>query len=350
MTGFHIARRAMSGLNTCIKPLGLAVVRVGSLHEPDFRVDCGVVQHGRGGVDDTDRMNLVLNNLRLLDLACRYEKTGLFMGEPTLWKAGYVEERDLLYFRGDNPYIWQCRDGNHWQKYVLTYLYLKQKDHLGLFNSLREDGDYGVLAYATDTDASGASLLMSRDLLDSVNEILFLDRTLDIARSPGTCILDIGAGYGRLAYRSVSALQNIERYFCIDAVPCSTFLCDYYLRRKGVADRATTVPLDEQERLPEDGAITLAINIHSFSECSAEAVNYWMGRCAAPGIKYLFVVPNRSAAGGSVFHFSKMEGNFRPQIEAHGYKLQHAEPKYSNTEVQKLGVSPAWYYLFERVV
>jgi hypothetical protein len=350
MAGLQIARRAMSGVNSCIRPLGLAVVRIALLRERGFQVDCNVVQGNSAGVDDTDRMNLVLNNPRLMDLVCRYEMAGSPMGVPTLWRAGYVEERDLLYFRGDNAYIWQRRDGNQWQNYILTYLYLKQKDHLGLLNILSEEGDYGVLTYPVDTGVSGATLLMSRDLLDSVNEILFLDRTLDIGRLFGTCILDIGAGYGRLAYRSVSALDSIERYYCIDAVPCSTFLCEYYLRRKGVADRAATVPLDEQERLPGDGAITLAINIHSFSECSAEAVSYWVGRCAALGIKFLFVVPNQSAAGGSAFHFSKGEGDFRPQIEAHGYKLQHAEPKYGNTEVQKFGVSPAWYYLFERVL
>ena len=181
-----------------------------------------------------------------------------------------------------------------------------------------------------------------------VSELSFLDRVLGISRQPELRILDIGAGYGRLAYRAVSALDNISAYYCVDAIARSTFLCEYYLDKKGVANRAITISLDEQDRLPANGAITIAINIHSFSECSAAAVNYWIGRCAALGIPYLFLVPNDSGSGGDALRFTVGNGDYRGLIEAHGYRLCHSEPKYENSQIQRYSAVRAWYYLFER--
>ena len=46
-------------------------------------------------------------------------------------------------------------------------------------------------------------------------------------------MLDIGAGYGRLAHRMSAAFPQLEDYCCVDAVPESTFLSEYYLRHRG---------------------------------------------------------------------------------------------------------------------
>jgi hypothetical protein len=155
-----------------------------------------------------------------------------------------------LFFRGDNPYVFQSRAGAGPEQHLLTWLYLKGRDHLGLLDRLRQDGDYGVCAFATgETDAGGQGRLVSRDLLDSVSELLFLDRTLGVASSRGAGVLDIGAGYGRLAHRAASAFPARPAWYCVDAVPESTFLCEYYLNRKGVDDRAGAVPLEELERV-----------------------------------------------------------------------------------------------------
>jgi hypothetical protein len=35
-------------------------------------------------------------------------------------------------------------------------------------------------------------------------------------------------------------------------------------------------------------------------------------------------------------------------VNAGGYLLEHAEPKYADPQVQRAGISPAWYYLFRR--
>jgi len=90
---------------------------------------------------------------------------------------------------------------------------------------------------------------ISRDLLDSILEIYFLDRHLGLASAENhRTILDVGAGYGRLAHRLVSALSGAQRYLCTDAVAESTFISEYYLGFRGLDGRACAVPLDEIER------------------------------------------------------------------------------------------------------
>ena len=343
-------RRAAVLLNACLQPLGLAVIPAASLTEAQRRA--GRLRRDGAGVDARDRRELTSTNPRLLELSRRYRAAGPVGGRdaPTLWRPGYVRPADLLFFRGDNPYVFQCRAGAGPEQHLLTWLYLKEGDHLRLLDRLREDGDYGVCAFPTgEVDAGGQPCLVSRDLLDSVSELLFLDRTLGLATSGSKTagVLDIGSGYGRLAHRA-AALPARSTWYCVDAVPESTFLCEYYLARKGVTGGAWVVPLDELGQLPDEGAIDLAVAVHSMSEFPPAAVDFWVGLCARLKVQHLFVVPNGSARGSTALRFSY--GNcddFRPLLEAHGYRLRHAEPKYANPEVQKLGITPAWYYLFE---
>jgi SAM-dependent methyltransferase len=300
--------------------------------------------HSGRGVTAADRAALRVTNPDLVALRQRYAGLEDVVGASPFWRPDYITPEDLLYFRGDNCYVWQFQDGNTPEKYVLTYLYLKSIDTLGLFDVLSESGDYGVFTFPTGgADRRGDPQLVSRDLLDSVCELLFLDRTLQISRRPGLRVLDIGAGYGRLAYRTVTALRTIDTYFCVDAVPESTFLSQYYLSQKSAA-RADVIAFDDQADLV-GGAIHLAVNIHSFSECAIRAVDYWVSRCAELKIEYLFIVPNASARGGAAMRL--VDGtDFSPVLARHGYRLWHSEPKYANPEVQKYGVSPEWYYLF----
>lgn len=303
--------------------------------------------HSGRGVTSADRAALQVANSELQSLRHRYVGLSDTIGTPTVWRPGHVRQQDLLYFRGDNGYVWQFQDDNTPDKYLLTYLYLKTIDTLGLLDILAENGDYGVFTFPTgDTSRGGGEKLVSRDLLDSVSELLFLDRALQISRRRSLTVLDIGAGYGRLAYHAEMAFDNIDTYYCIDAVPESTFVSSYYLAKKG-ATRARVIPFDDQAEL-EAGTIDLAVNIHSFSECAIEAVDYWVSRCAKLGIEHLFIVPDRSAQGGQALRLVNGT-DFTPLLGRYGYELSHAEPKYLNPEVQKFGVSPAWYYLFRAV-
>ncbi|MEB3983926.1 putative sugar O-methyltransferase [Mycobacterium sp. 663a-19] len=300
--------------------------------------------HSGEGVGPDDRAALCTTNPKLEALRQRYAGVQDVIRRSPVWRAGYVAADDLLYFRGDNAYVFQFRDRNTPEKYVLTYFYLKTIDTLGLLDVFTEDGDYGVFTFPTgDTDRDGNQRLVSRDLLDSVSELLFLERTLQISQRPGLKVLDIGAGYGRLAYRAVTGLGNIDTYFCTDAIPESTFLSEYYLAKKG-ATRTRIVPFDDQQDLVP-GTIDLAVNVHSFSEISMEAVDYWVSRCAELKIEYLFIVPNMSVEGEKAVRM--IDGtDFSPLLAEHGYRLSHTEPKYGNPEVQKYGVSPKSYYLF----
>jgi SAM-dependent methyltransferase len=300
--------------------------------------------HSGRGIALADRAALRATNPALVALRQRYAGLQDLIGTAPFWRAGYVAEQDLLYFRGDNCYVWQFQDNNTSEKYVLTYLYLKSIDTLGLFNVLTEAGDYGVFTFPTgDTDKEGNNKFVSRDLLDSVSELLFLERALQISRRPGLKVLDIGAGYGRLAHRTVTALSNIDTYFCIDAIPESTFVSQYYLSEKAV-ERTRVIAFDAQDDLVP-GTIDLAVNIHSFSECAIEAVDYWLARCAELKIEYLFIVPNMGGQEGKDVRL--MTGtDISPLLAQHGYHLCHAEPKYQNPQVQRYGVSPKWYCLF----
>ena len=300
--------------------------------------------HSGEGVTPADRAALLKANPELLALHQRYAGLADIIGKSSVWDSGHIAAEDLLYFRGDNGYVWQFQDNNTPEKYLLTYLYLKTIDSLGFFDVFTEDGDYGVFIFPTgDTEIDGTERWVSRDVLHSVSELLFLERTLRISHRPELKVLDIGAGYGRLAYRAVTALDNIETYFCIDAVPESTFVSSYYLSRKG-AVRARVIPFDDQQDLVA-GTIDLAVNIHSFSECAIEAVDYWISRCAELEIEYLFIVPDLSAEGGKPLRLVNGT-DFKPLFAQYDYRLYHAEPKYRNPEIQKYGVSPAWYYLF----
>jgi hypothetical protein len=300
--------------------------------------------HSGRGVAPADRAVLHPTNPELQALRQRYSGLSDILGTSRDWRPGHVTAEDLLYFRGDNGYVWQFQENNTPEKYILTYLYLKTIDTLGLLDVFTEDGDYGVFTFQTgDADNDGNERFVSRDLLDSACELLFLERTLQISRRPGLKVLDIGAGYGRLAYRAVTALGNIDMYFCIDAIPESTFICSYYLSRKEAA-RTRVVAFDDQQDLVA-GTIDLAVNIHSFSECAIEAVDYWVSRCAELKVEYLFIVPDLSEEGGEALRLVNGT-DFKPQLAQYGYHLCHAEPKYDNPEVQKYGVSPAWYYLF----
>ena len=207
--------------------------------------------HSGRGIASVDYAALRATNPELQALRQRY--AGLTGGTPPVWAPGYVTPEDVLYFRGDNCYVWQFQANNTPEKHALTYSYLKTIDTLRLLDILTEDGDYGVFTFPTaDTDQDGNKRFVSRDLLDSVCELLFLERTLQISRQPGLKVLDIGAGYGRLAYRAVTALSNIDTYFCIDAIPESTFICSYYLSRKArnvhASSRWTTNSISFPER------------------------------------------------------------------------------------------------------
>ena len=284
---------------------------------------------------------LTIDNPRLQELRQRYSQFQVKASVPIVWTNEYVQSLGLQSFRGDNCYVWQTQDPNCDEiNYCLTAYSVKAMDSMGLLENNSEDGLFGVHTYEVD------SKLFSRDLLDSVIELNFLDKHLQLSGIQDLNILDIGAGYGRLAYRTAFSFSNLSTYICTDAVPESTFLSEYHIRFRNIEDRVAVVPLDEIGQRLQRQQVDLAVNIHSFSECSLEAIEWWLALLADNRVKNLFIVPNPSDHGGERLALNSGE-DFSSLVEKYGYALQIKAPKYEDPLVQKYGVSPTYYYLYQ---
>lgn len=284
------------------------------------------------------------DNPRLTELRRRYAALDSPLSAPTLWNDEYrTKSLDLAYFRGDNVYVWQQRHLGDLRLKLFVYLaYIEQLDERGLLGALGEDGAFGCFKVAYEGHPP-----VSRDLLDSVNELYFLDRVWQLFTRPAPTVLDIGAGYGRLAHRMAAAVPSLRRYYCVDAIAESTFLCEYYLRFRGVDGVATSVPLDELENLPV-GGIDLAINIHSFSEMSGKAIAAWMRELVRLDVRSLLVIPND---GDGLFSW-EADGS-RPPAEHHildaGFTRVVVEPIFRDPNLPELlGVDDKYFFYARR--
>jgi hypothetical protein len=328
-----------NGLNEVLRRRGKEIVQSDRLYE--WQRD-NPLRPGYCRVDLPPETSNYLrsDNPKLLDLKLRYSAFDSNVTTPLVWNEGHLKVEDIPHFRGDNAYVWQVRGQNmNIVGYSLAYYYLKSIDRLNLFDRMNEDGAFGNLTFRVgDRD-------VSRDLLDSIAEIYFLERHLELSRSTTISILDIGAGYGRLAHRAVLAWPNLENYFCTDAIPHSTFISDFYLRHRGVERTARVVALDEIQAIVASRRIDVAVNIHSFSECPPAAIDWWISLIAKNGVKHLMVVPNSTDAGGERL-FANDQSDFRPLIEKHGYGLLVAQAKYLDPLVQQYALQPATHFLF----
>ena len=283
---------------------------------------------------------LYKRNPKLSDLKQRYRSHPATT--HSLWSEGRLKrELKLPYFRGDNVYLFQKRYSNG-AGYALTAQYVCSHDELNLFKKLTDDDLFGNCLVTLNNH-----LKVSRDLLDSILEINFLNRYTDCAHSDALTVVDIGAGYGRLAHRLVKALPNVKHIFCADAVPESTFLSDYYLKFRKVDHKATAVPLDEIEETVARQTVDLAVNIHSFGECTFKSITWWLDLLEKNSVRFLFIVANGEELGSTEPDRSNID--YLPAILDHGYKLKIKQPKYSEDPiVQRHGLYPTYYYLFER--
>jgi SAM-dependent methyltransferase len=271
------------------------------------------------------------DNPRLVELRKSYARLPWPVCAHSRWDPKNVNGfLSLQYFRGDTVFLWHYRDSDELAqlKYFVYLRYLLERDHLGLLDKLEEDGAFGCWTY----EFPGYKRC-SRDLLDSVNELLFLDRRLSLARRKGLTVLDIGAGYGRLAYRAAQGLEGVSAYCCVDAVPESTFLSEYYADFRGVSPPVRVVALPDVPNLPP-GEFDLAINVHSFSECPLAAIEWWMHLVASLRVPHLFLVPNEREG----FLSTEEDGtrkDYLTAIEASGYHCVAEEWAFDDPAVRK---------------
>lgn len=303
----------------------------------DFQTDPSSMRYVGTKLSEGSQSYLQPTNPKLQELQKRYETFDDQVTTPLLWTEDRVQEKDLLYFRGHNAYVYQIGSQNrNILGYLLQAYYLKLHDPLNLWDQLEEDGDHGVVLFSIDGKA------VSRDLLDSILEINFLHRHLDIKSWPDLTILDIGAGYGRLAHRVIRTFPNLSKYLCTDAVPVSTFINQFYLESKNLTPKGEVISVDRIEKQIENYHIDLAINIHSFSECSLDAIEWWVNLLHNHKVQKLFVIPN---SRDKLMTMNKED--FQPILEKYGYQLIRKEPKYADQLLQKYAANPSYYYLFD---
>lgn len=277
---------------------------------------------------------------RLAELARRYAALSWPVSEHTRWAdRSFI---DFSRFRGDSLYLWHYRESPRVTalKYFTFLRYVEERDEKAWLSALEEDGVFGCWTF----EFPGRSPV-SRDLLDSVNELSFLERTLHLSGWDGLRVLDIGAGYGRLAHRAAQALPGLRDWCCVDAVAESTYLCEYYLRFRGVEPPARVLELPGVPSL-QPGAFDVAVNVHAFSECSHAAVRWWAELVARLRVERLFVVPNEPEG----FFTVEPDGSrrdYRGLLEEAGYRLVADEYAFADPAVrQLLGVHDR-YCLFE---
>jgi len=297
-----------------------------------------------GVLPDGAEEHLRRDHPRLVELRERYRRFESPLTAPTRWQKSYLEdELDLVQFRGDNAYVWQFRNlgASAAERYYLYLRDIAARDSRGLLDTLKEDGAFGCWTFSYPGWPT-----VSRDLLDSVNELYFLQEHTGFLDQAWT-VLDIGAGYGRLANRALAAAPRLKRYLCTDGVAESTFLCEYYLGFRGDLDRAEVVPVDEMDDRFRDCTVDLAVNIHSFSEMSTAAINSWLDLLADLEVPYLLVVPNdahlmlSSEADGS-------RADFRPLFHEHGYRLDQCVPVLPDPTMREFMAVDDHFFLFER--
>jgi hypothetical protein len=334
----RLKTRLVDGLNFLLARKGQIIVSRQRLYEWQRSPVRGAA-YNPVDLPDEAKVYLVSDNSRLLDLKRRYADWDPDVVTPLIWDDCQIRPEDIANFRGDNAYVWQVRDSRfnfNVLGYILATYYVKSIDHHHrLLSRLGEDCAFGNFTFEI------AGTVVSRDLLDSIIEIDFLDRHLRVMSRPQLRILDIGAGYGRLAHRAATAIPGLEQYLCTDAVPYSTFISEFYLRYRKATDKAEVVPLDEIETRLAATDIDVALNIHSFPECRLPAIEWWLSRLARRRIPYLMLV----CISPQLENYDRQD--FSAILDSHGYRLMIHEPKYRDPLVQQYAMAPDHYFLFE---
>ena len=292
-----------------------------------------------------DEQYLRKDNPALKALYDRYDALTVNAGIHAKWNPRFVAKQlSIAKFRANSAYVWSY--GELPRPTLLKYFIFAQyaaRRAGPLLTRLSEDAAFGCLAY--DFDGYGR---VSRDRLDSAVELDFVHRHTGLLDKPGLRVLDIGAGYGRLAHRTCE-VADVAEYTCVDAVPESTFLCDFYLRHRGLTGRARAVPLDEVAARGEAlGRFDIAFNVHSWSECTLAAITWWVDLVRRLEVPYLFVVPNQPDRFLTREPDRQTRHDFRPVIEGAGYRLVAEEPVFEDPDVQRLLAIPDRLYLFAR--
>lgn len=272
----------------------------------------------------------------LLALEDAYARLDLF--PQSLWK-NWSKNIDIQKFRGEHAYIAQMWSMDE-QRYLNSFDYLVSIGERDAMVTLGEDGAFGAVTFERD------GVTFGRDLIDSVLELRFLRETLNINRDDRISLLDIGSGYGRFLHRSAEYFQR-SRGYGVDGVPLSTFLCDFYLRYRGIYPQMQSVSLADLATIVQ---VDVATNQQSFSEMPLTAVDSWLKMCADRNIRYFFLEPHSGNLRDAHFVTSEPNGDhldYYTSFERYGYRMIRRAYKFPPDMTPSL-IYNTEYFLFER--
>lgn len=172
------------------------------------------------------------------------------------------------------------------------------------YDEAGKDRDAAYGARVVDTCLGG----VTRQWLDNNVERAFIEAnaTGDLS---GKVVLDIGAGYGRFG----SCLPESTKYIATDGVEISKKIAAEYLSKHGPKHWA----ICNKDDVPSINA-DIAINVHSWSECSIAEIEEWIEVLAKSGTKHLFTVTHGHVADGTAYMSWSRDGkSFKPLIEKH---------------------------------
>lgn len=278
------------------------------------------------------------DNPRLKELKDRYARQTQFA--HSFW-GSWEKNVNLLRFRGEDDYVSQAYFRQNTRRYELSFAYVESTDDLGLLNLLEDDPLFGVKLWEFVPGKP-----VSRDLLDSILEIAFLQKALGFQFKDRLRVLDIGAGYGRFAHRFNTVSPN-SSITCIDPIATSTFLSEFYLKFRK-CHGTDVVPFDQLTGL-QGRAFDLATNIHSWSECTKQFIAFWLDRLCDLNVPYLFIVPHKEAL--ETVETDGTHLTYDDELERRNFKLVLKQKKfYRSRLVDQAGIFPTEYRLYKRVV
>jgi putative sugar O-methyltransferase len=279
---------------------------------------------------------LVPNNPRLLELKERYSRNAQLA--HSFWNS-WEKHVNLTRFRGEDDYVSQAYFRQNNRRYELTYAYIEATDSLGLLDKLSEDDLFGVKLWEFVPGRR-----VSRDLLDSIMEIAFLKQAMGFGFEDRLRVLDIGAGYGRFAYR-FNTVSPASKITCIDAIATSTFLSEFYLKFRQCPG-TDVVPFDELSSL-QGRTFDVAANIHSWSECTKQFIGWWLDRLCELKVPYLFIVPHTPEL--ETVETNGVHLTYDDELEKRNFKLVLRRKKFNASKlVQSAGIFPTEYRLYKR--
>jgi hypothetical protein len=190
-----------------------------------------------------------------------------------------------------------------------------------------EDGSFNCTVLRADDGVA-----ISRDLLDSISELSFLARAFGEGALRRMRILDVGAGYGRLAKRFRDCFgggSSPALYHTVDGLPQSTLLSRVYLSRYGYEDSVLELPGLAQ--FLAGHPVDLLVNVHSFPEMPLPDIDFWLGHAAAARVPYLFIVPNSPhSTAGRLHHNTAHSQAISHLLRRRGYELAHFENQFAS--------------------